>query len=192
MPVPELSTVDLQPLDAAVVSYLAAARRWTKEQPARSDRERNPLFHQREHPSVTDSVLSADDLRLMHWKVDAEVMKLYSLPPELERKILMMFSGAERRGVPFVQTEYFPARIKGINSLAELLDVLTDWDRIAARKTDLVEKKVARTATPSDLKELTELKRLSSARLELLHPLPIDELRSIRDELKRELADTRD
>lgn len=63
--------------------------------------------------------------------------------------------------MPFVQTEYFPARIKGINTLVDLVHIHNDRDRYAARKTDLVEKKVAQTATPSELKELAELKRLA-------------------------------
>ncbi|MBP9224722.1 MAG: N-6 DNA methylase [Verrucomicrobiales bacterium] len=190
MPVPDLSAVDLQSLERAVVSYLSAVRHSAKASSALADRDKNPLFYQGEHSSVNKPVLSEDELRLLHWNVDAEVMKLYSLPPELERKVIMMFSGVERRGVPFVQTEYFPARIKGINTLVDLVHIHNDWDRYAARKTDLVEKKVAQTATPSELKELAELKRLSGARLDLLHPLPIDKLKSVRDELKRKLADT--
>lgn len=192
MPVPDLSKVDLHPLEEAVDAYLSAAKRWTEAQPAQIDREKYPLLHQRDHPRITEPIATRDELRLLHWKVDAEVMKLYSLPQHLERKVLTMFGGVERRGVPFVQTEYFPSTIQGIGSLSELLNILMDWDRFAARKTDLVEKKVARTASHSELVELSELKHLSAARLELLHPLPIDELKSVRDELKRKLADKPD
>ena len=37
-------------------------------------------------------------------QIDAEVLRLYDLPPRLERQILDLFAGWERQGVPFVST----------------------------------------------------------------------------------------
>jgi len=40
--------------------------------------------------------------------IDAEVMRLYDLPPKLERKVLDLFTGWERKGVDFKFGRYFP------------------------------------------------------------------------------------
>jgi hypothetical protein len=41
-------------------------------------------------------------------KIDAEVLRLYDLPPKLERQVLDLFAGEQRAGVPFPFTGYFP------------------------------------------------------------------------------------
>jgi len=45
--------------------------------------------------------------------IDAEVMRLYDLPPKLERQVLDLFTGWERKGVDFKFYRYFP---KGFES----------------------------------------------------------------------------
>jgi hypothetical protein len=40
--------------------------------------------------------------------VDAEILRLYDLPPRLERQLLDLFAGDERPGVPFDFRRYFP------------------------------------------------------------------------------------
>lgn len=42
-------------------------------------------------------------------RVDAAILRLYALPPRLERKLLDFFSGSRRPGVPFQLSEYFPS-----------------------------------------------------------------------------------
>jgi len=42
-------------------------------------------------------------------RVDAAILRLYALPPRLERKLLDLFSGSRRPGVPFQLSEYFPS-----------------------------------------------------------------------------------
>jgi len=44
--------------------------------------------------------------------VDAEILRLYDLPPRLERQLLDLFSGFRRRGVPFNFSRYFPEDFK--------------------------------------------------------------------------------
>ncbi|MBN2374763.1 MAG: N-6 DNA methylase [Sedimentisphaerales bacterium] len=44
-------------------------------------------------------------------KIDAEVMRLYDLPPRLERQLLDFFAGQQRKGVDFKFEEYFPENI---------------------------------------------------------------------------------
>jgi hypothetical protein len=40
-------------------------------------------------------------------RVDAEVLRLYDLPPRLERQLLDLFAGWRREGVPFAFLRYF-------------------------------------------------------------------------------------
>ena len=40
--------------------------------------------------------------------IDAEVMRLYNLPPKLERKVLDLFAPWERKGVDFKSEPYYP------------------------------------------------------------------------------------
>ncbi|MFY9826828.1 MAG: hypothetical protein WAM82_36070 [Thermoanaerobaculia bacterium] len=42
-------------------------------------------------------------------RVDAAILRLYALPPRLERALLDLFSGSRRPGVPFQLSEYFPS-----------------------------------------------------------------------------------
>ena len=112
-------------------------------------------------------------------------MRLYGLPPEIERKLLTLFSGKERKGVPFKQVGYFPQSFEGLNTVAELLTVIADWEPKAVRKSELILKKAARTASSEDLAELSELKRLSAARRDLLAPPPIAEAQQLYDDLVR-------
>ena len=61
---------------------------------------------------VTTDVLSmpfdADNARALLMRIDAEVLRLYELPPRLERQLLDLFSGWPRPGVPFAFEQYFP------------------------------------------------------------------------------------
>jgi len=88
MPVPHLAASAVQRVVEAVHAYFEAVA-----------------------PSVSRGVTFAFDLHaactlLQH--VDAEILRLYDLPPRLERQLLDLFSGYERLGVPFDFRRYFP------------------------------------------------------------------------------------
>jgi len=88
MPVPHTSDSKIQRVVEAVHKYFEVV--------APSEREGlTPAFDQN-----TASRL------LQH--VDAEILRLYGLPPRLERQLLDLFSGFKRRGVPFNFSRYFP------------------------------------------------------------------------------------
>ena len=63
---------------------------------------------------------SPDQRRILHLRVDAEVMKLYALPPAIERKVLDLFTGEPRKGVPFAQTGYYPDNFDGLLTVSDL------------------------------------------------------------------------
>jgi len=53
--------------------------------------------------------------------IDAEVMRLYDLPPRMEKRVLDLFQGVRRRGVPFEFTGYYPEGFKSAIPLHEYL-----------------------------------------------------------------------
>ena len=55
--------------------------------------------------------------------IDAEVMRLYDLPPKLERQVLDLFSGYQRKGVDFEFRRYYP---EGFDSWIPLHEFLSD------------------------------------------------------------------
>jgi len=52
--------------------------------------------------------VSADRARDLMLRVDADVLRLYDLPPRLERQLLDLFAGWQRQGVPFQFERYYP------------------------------------------------------------------------------------
>jgi hypothetical protein len=53
--------------------------------------------------------------------LDAEVLRLYNLPPRMERQLLDLFTGWERMGVDFNFVAYFPADFESCIPLHEYL-----------------------------------------------------------------------
>lgn len=54
-------------------------------------------------------------------QVDAEVLRLYDLPPRLERELLDLFAGSPRPGVPFQFDRYYPPHFEPCFPLHEYL-----------------------------------------------------------------------
>jgi len=187
LPVPALDRAVAKPLEAAATAYLKAACRWSGAATSADDAVL-PLFRHAAGKKSKAAAPNKGDLRILHLRVDAEVMRLYGLPPEMERRVLDVFAGEARKGVPFEQTGYFPRDLEGLNTVAELVTVLAEWEPRVTRKSELIQKKVARTATKSELTELADLKRLSAARRNLLAPLPMEEARRMYDEVVRRIA----
>jgi len=154
MPVPDIRNKNITSLLNAVKAYLKAARS--------EDMLTSPAFQ--------------DELKTLHWRVDAEVLRLYELPPHLERHLLDLFSGVKRRGVPFEQYEYFPKEFKEPLTLSELLMITVDWEKTNERRVELIFKKVKRSISPEESAELNGLQRLADARIRLIAPLPIIEM----------------
>ena len=164
MPVPNIDSVDVTPLLDTVNAYLKA-------------------IPNQEDGSVSPNTL--DKLKTLHWRIDAEVLRLYGLPPHLERQLLDLFSGVERRGVPFEQQGYFSQGFTEISRLNELLAITADWEQTNTRRFQLIEKEIKRKIRANEKRELDYLQQLTDARIELLAPLPIKQLEDVREELKR-------
>ncbi len=162
MPLPQCCQEDFTSLITAVRRYFDAASSYNQSLQAPTEFEK---------------------LKELHWRIDAEVLRLYGLPRELEFKLLKFFSGVRRRGVPFEQTEYFPEEFTDPITLSELLAITYDWEETNERRADLIVKKVERRISPGEKAELDNLQRLATARRHLLAPLPLKELEDLREEL---------
>ena len=100
MPVPRFAPEDADRVTRAVRRYLDAVR--TAPDGLRAD-------------------VCALALRNLMLHVDAEVLRLYDLPPRMERRVLDLFQGHERVGVPFQFTEYFAEDFRPCIPLHEYL-----------------------------------------------------------------------
>ena len=141
LPLPGVSKKEFGPLERAVDAYLNAARHWSavnRETPAEDSL---PLFKGTAKNKSKAWIPTEDDLRILHLRVDAEVMRLYDLPPAMERMVLDLFAGEPRKGVPFDQVGYFPKDLEGLNTVADLVTVLADWEPLAERKSVLIRKR---------------------------------------------------
>ena len=139
----------------------------------------------KEHEGRSPSPEESNKLKVLHWRIDAEVLRLYNLPPHLERQLLDLFAGQKRRGVPFEQHEYFP---KGFNeplTLRGLLAVTADWEQTNGRRTVLIFKKVKKSISAEEGLELDDLQRLADCRIRLLAPLPVQDLEAVKEESER-------
>ena len=164
MPVPDVTLKDLQPLIDLVRAYFDAVRAWGGRL---SDR----------------GYLS--NLRALHWRIDAEVLRLYKLPAQLERQLLDLFAEARRRGVPFDQTRYFPEAFTDALTLQQLLSITTDWDETNERRTQLIHKQIDKRMSAEEKDELDLLQKLADSRIRLIAPLPITQLEAVKEDLKR-------
>ena len=62
-----------------------------------------------------------DKARHLLLSIDAEVMRLYDLPPKMEKRVLDLFQGVQRKGVPFSFRGYYPKNFKSAIPLHEYL-----------------------------------------------------------------------
>ena len=99
MPVPAASRSEMAGVAQLVKRYMELANSATLMQQASSDSE------------MLRSLLA----------VDASVLRLYDLPPRLERHLLELFEGQQRAGVPFRFKSYYPTGLKANIPLHRLI-----------------------------------------------------------------------
>lgn len=192
MPAPDLEKCNLSSLQAAVSEYLEAAATFTKKfQGPAVKRKANvktprtqtlgkqmPLRFVNE-PTEAEISTASERLRTLHWRVDAEVLKLYALAPELERELLDAFDAVPRVGVPFEQTHYIPREFRDVFTLDDYLRITDEWDSTEARRCELVEKRMkSGRRTAEEESEFRDLQRLLMLRRRLRSPLPTAEIKA--------------
>jgi hypothetical protein len=99
-----------------------------------------------------------DPLRRLALRIDACILRLYGLPPRLERRLLDLFAGHQRVGVPFRQDRYFPADFEPWVHLHEYLSAEFENSRASAllethRTFDLPEVSEALRRATEDFEE---------------------------------------
>jgi hypothetical protein len=204
MPVPDLNSCDLARLEAAVRAYLDAAKEFTAtyQQPpakvksglAKKTLPKNTASDQMHlglpgQPSDEEIAAAKERLRALHWRVDAEVLRLYSLPPQLERELLDAFDGVRRVGVPFEQTRYIPREFRDVLTLDEFLRITDEWEATETRRCKLIEKRIKTgRRTSEEEKEFRQLQRLLMLHRRLYAPLPTAEIKALAKQLKEESA----
>ena len=67
------------------------------------------------------AVPSNAEIRKALLRIDAEVLRLYDLPPRLERQLLDLFAGVERKGVGCAFLGYYPPDLDAFVPLHELI-----------------------------------------------------------------------
>lgn len=73
--------------------------------------------------AAASSETASVELHRLLLRVDSEVLKLYSLPLELEQRVLGLFSERKRVGVPFTQARYVPEELEGKMHLFDFLQL---------------------------------------------------------------------
>ena len=145
-----------------------------------------PLTNSGPSEAAAAAEVSANErLRFLHWRVDAEVLRLYGLPAHLERKLLDLFGGIRRRGVPFEQTEYFPKGFTDLDRLDDLLAITVDWPKTNRRRAKLMDLEEARGLTSAETSELVNLQRLADASVSLTKPAGNGEVDELIERLER-------
>jgi hypothetical protein len=140
-------------------------------------------------PSDEEIAAAKERLRALHWRVDAEVLRLYALPPQLERELLDAFDGVRRVGVPFEQTRYIPREFRDVLTLDEFLRITDEWEATETRRCKLIEKRIKTgRRTSEEEKEFRQLQRLLMLHRRLYAPLPTAEIKALAKQLKEESA----
>lgn len=190
MPVPDFTISDLDRLERAVEAYLDAARGIRidgapERRRRKKDRRQKVMFADTEHGDTVANDGLIEQLKVLHWRIDAEVLRLYNLPADLERRVLELFTGIRRRGVPFDQTEYFPEGFTDLDRLSDLLAITSDWPKTNRRRARLIDLEEEGRLTPEEAEELEQLQRLADASISLIRPAQMSEADRIIENLKR-------
>jgi type I restriction-modification system DNA methylase subunit len=202
MPVPDLNSFDLSRLESATRAYLEAAKEFTATYQQSSPKTKPRIANKKSvkatandqmhlglpgQPSDGEIAVAKERLRALHWRVDAEVLRLYALPPVLERELLNAFDGVPRVAVPFEQTRYIPREFRDVLTLDEFLRITDEWDATEARRCKLIEKRIdTGSRTGEEEKEFRQLQRLLMLHRRLYAPLPTAEIKALTKQIKEE------
>lgn len=122
-------------LESAAKQYmgLASSRAASIHAKASNKKHSAPLF---EAPTPVAMGPTDAQVREALLTLDAETIRLYSLPAKLERQLLDYFSGKERRGVGCTFGDYYPAGFKSLVPLHKYISAGyrgSTVDQVAAR-----------------------------------------------------------
>ena len=116
-------------------------------------------------------------------RVDGEVLKLYSLPLELERRLLELFSERKRVGVPFKQTTYLPKELEGRIRFSDFLQFEEDWSITNRERGMLIDKNISGRLNEEERTRLGALQAYADYHIERVAPRPTRALDELEDRL---------
>jgi hypothetical protein len=93
--------------------------------------------------------VGAEQARKILVSIDAKILSLYDLPPKMEKRILDLFQGVQRKGVDFKFEGYYP---EGFESAVPLHEYLSE--EYQRSTVDFVEKWVEENRSPELIKAL--------------------------------------
>ncbi len=123
-------------------------------------------------------------LQKLMLRIDCEVLKLYSLPLELEQLLLALFTDWERVGVPFKQTRYLPKELEHSVRLSDFLQFEEDWPTTNRERGILIDKNISGTINGEEQMRLNALQAYADYHIDQVGPRPTHVL----DELDRRLS----
>jgi N-6 DNA Methylase len=138
----------------------------------------------KEYLKAASSKADVEELRPLLQALDAAVLQLYSLSPQLEAALLLTFNGPKRPGIPFHQCTYLPDQLSGQLSFAEFVAFEKDWEATNRERGDLIDKKIAGTMASHEVARFELLQLYADYHLKHVAPRPIDLL----EELEARLA----
>jgi hypothetical protein len=118
---------------------------------------------------------------LLH--VDAEVLKLYSLPLDLEQRVLGLFNGTKRLGVPFNQTRYLPSELEAKIRFCDFLEADEDWPNTNRERGMLIDKNISGRLSEDERARLDALQAYTDYHIERVAPRPTGALNELEDRL---------
>ena len=133
----------------------------------------------REYLSAASDPIAPPKLAALLLRVDSEVLKLYSLPLELEQRVLGLFTGSKRVGVPFTQTRYLPEELDGKIHFSDFLQFEEDWSVTNRERGLLIDKGISGQLNAEERTRLDALQTYADYHLERIAPRPthlLDEL----------------
>jgi hypothetical protein len=115
--------------------------------------------------------------------VEAEVLRLYSLPLDLEGRVLGLFSGTKRLGVPFKQTRYLPRELEGRIRFSDFLQFEADWPSTNRERGMLIDKNISGRLNGEERAQLDALQAYTDYHIETVVPRPTRALDELEDRL---------
>jgi hypothetical protein len=133
--------------------------------------------------SAASSETTSAKLEILLLHVDSEVLKLYSLPLDLEQRVLGLFRDWKRVGVPFTQTSYLPKELEGRIRLSDFLRFEENWPITNRERGTLIDKSISGSLNAEEQTRLDVLQAYADYHIEKVSPRPTREL----DELESHL-----
>ena len=133
--------------------------------------------------AAASSELVSSKLDGLLLQVDAEVLKLYSLPLDLEHRVLGLFNDWKRVGVPFSQTRYMPMALEGKLHFSDFLQFEENWSVTNRERGKLIDRNISGKMSAPERVRLEVLQAYADYHIHKVAPRPTDLL----DELEKRL-----